>query len=145
MHIALYEQELDPWREITAYQATRLKPGSYGATAVFVGTMRDFHAGEHVSAIELEHYPGMTEKSLAEIATEAGRRWDIIDLLVVHRYGQITPGAPIVVIAVWSAHRGAANDACRFLIEQLKAYAPFWKKEHTSKGARWVENNTSGH
>jgi molybdopterin synthase catalytic subunit len=145
MRVALREYDLDPWQEITSYQADHLESGSFGATSVFVGTMRDFNAGERVSAIDLEHYPGMTEKYLTQIIAEASHRWDMLDALIVHRYGHITPGSPIVVVAVWAAHRGAASDACRFLIEQLKATAPFWKREHTPKGARWVEGNSSGY
>ena len=87
----------------------------------------------------------MTEKHLTQLIVEATERWDIRDALIVHRYGNITPGSPIVVVAVWAVHRGAASDACRFLIEQLKAKAPFWKKEYTTTGARWVEENTSGY
>lgn len=145
MRVALCEHDLDPWRELTSYQTEQLQSGSFGATAVFVGTMRDFNAGERVSAIDLEHYPGMTEKHLTQLIVEATERWDIRDALIVHRYGNITPGSPIVVVAVWAVHRGAASDACRFLIEQLKAKAPFWKKEYTTTGARWVEENTSGY
>jgi molybdopterin synthase catalytic subunit len=107
--------------------------------------MRDFNEGDAVSAMTLEHYPEMTEKQLQQIIDEAQRRWDIIDALIVHRVGLILPGQPIVLTAVWSAHRAAAFDACRFLMEALKTRATFWKKETLADGdQRWVEKNTPG-
>jgi molybdopterin synthase catalytic subunit len=112
--------------------------GGVGAVCVFVGSMRDLNEGRPVSAMTLEHYPGMTERELARIEQEARARWPLLDTLVVHRYGRLTPGDRIVLVAVASAHRDAAFDACRFLIDWLKTKAPFWKAEETDAGRRWV-------
>jgi molybdopterin synthase catalytic subunit len=92
----------------------------------------------------LEHYPGMTEKHLDTISSEAARRWDIVDSLIIHRYGALQPNDPIVLVAVWAAHRAPAFDACRYLIEELKDRAPFWKQEMLDDCTRWVQHNTSG-
>ena len=125
------------------YQQTVLgAAGKYGATAVFVGSMRDINQGDAVQAMTLEHYPGMTERYLEKISKEAGQRWDIIDSLIIHRVGDLHPDEPIVLVVVWSAHRAAAFEASRFLMEELKSRAPFWKKEVLSTGSRWVEKNT---
>ena len=132
----------DPWQAVEAYQESIGKSGQYGGTAVFVGTMRDFNEGEEVKGMELEYYPGMTEKYLEEISAQAEDKWPILDSLIVHRVGKILPDEPIVVVAVWSAHRAAAFDACRFLIDELKSKAPFWKKETLESGSKWVEHNT---
>lgn len=132
----------DPWQAVEAYQESMGKPGQYGGTAVFVGTMRDFNEGEEVKGMELEYYPGMTEKYLEEISAQAEDKWPILDSLIVHRVGKILPDEPIVVVAAWSAHRAAAFDACRFLIDELKSKAPFWKKETLESGSKWVEHNT---
>lgn len=137
-------QAFDPWQEIQDYQQQHLEAGKYGATASFVGTMRDFNEGDDVQAMTLEHYPGMTENYLDKICEEAKQRWDIIDCLIVHRVGDIQPNDPIVLTVVWSAHRAAAFDACRYLMEELKSRAPFWKKETLPEGHRWVEKNTPG-
>lgn len=145
MAVELRSALFDPAAELRRYQDEALKArGKYGATTIFIGTMRDFNEGDEVREMVLEHYPGMTEKHLQAISEEARRRWEVIDTLIVHRVGKIFPDEPIVLVAVWSAHRAAAFDACRYLIEELKARAPFWKKEQSSKGARWVEHNTSG-
>lgn len=145
MHVAVRTEPLDPWAEVQAHQArVPALRGKAGATAVFVGTMRDFNDGSDVHALTLEHYPGMTERHLAQIATDALARWPLEDALIVHRVGTLAPGDPIVVVAAWSAHRGAAFEACRFLIEDLKRRAPFWKKESRPDGERWVEHNTAG-
>jgi len=134
----------DPWQEIQHYQAQHIAEAKYGATASFVGSMRDFNEGDSVQTMTLEHYPGMTENYLNKICDEAKSRWDIIDCLIVHRVGDINPNDPIVLTAVWSAHRAAAFDACRYLMEELKSRAPFWKKETLQEGERWVEKNTPG-
>jgi molybdopterin synthase catalytic subunit len=105
---------------------------SIGAIASFVGQVRDV-------AMTLEHYPGMTEKALAKIVEEAKGRWQIIDCTVIHRYGELKPMDPIVLVVVASSHRGDAFSACEFLMDYLKTRAPFWKKEETAEGARWVE------
>lgn len=109
-----------------------------GATAVFVGTMRTQNQGAAVAAMTLEHYPTMTQKYLEGLRDEALTRWGLLDLLIVHRYGELAPGDPIVLVAAWSAHRHAAFDACRAVMEELKARAPFWKRELTANGPRWV-------
>jgi len=132
----------DPQEELQRYQSEQLIAGKFGATLSFVGTMRDFNDGTTVRSMTLEHYPGMTEKHLDDICAEARKRWDIVDALIVHRVGEIEPNEPIVLVAVWSAHRAAAFDAGRYLIEELKSRAPFWKKERLSEGERWVEHNT---
>jgi len=93
----------------------------------------------------LEHYPGMTEKYLQDISRQAEQRWPVAESLIIHRVGKVCPNEPIVVVAVWSAHRGAAYEANRYLMEELKARAPFWKKESLQEGERWVEQNTPGH
>ncbi len=143
MKVELREQAFDPWSELARYQTeVRESAGQFGATAVFVGTMRDFNEGDTVQAMTLEHYPGMTEQHLGKIGEEAKRRWDILDSLIIHRVGQVLPGDTIVLVAVWSAHRAAALDACRFLIEELKSRAPFWKKETLPERERWVEKNS---
>lgn len=137
--VKLSPKPFDPWQALVAHQE-HLKPGSFGATSVFVGTMRDFNEGEPIEAMFLEHYPGMTERELERMVSEARRKWDILDLLVVHRVGGILPGEPIVLIAVWAAHREEAFAACRFLIEALKKKAPFWKRERLKGGiSRWVQ------
>jgi molybdopterin synthase catalytic subunit len=94
--------------------------------------------------MSLEHYPAMTHKVLEQLCATACRRWPILDCLVVHRYGELQPADPIVLIAVWSAHRAAAFEACRYLIEELKTSAPFWKRETLTDGERWVAKNTPG-
>lgn len=110
-----------------------------GAVVTFIGLMRDFNADTSVTAMTLEHYPGMTEKALSAIVTEAMTRWDLIDVRILHRVGRLTPGDPIVMVGVSSQHRGDAFRACEFLIDHLKTRAPFWKKESTPEGERWVE------
>lgn len=136
----------DPWRELAAFQDDHLTDGQFGATATFVGTMRDFNEGDDVTAMTLEHYPGMTESQLQRIIDEAQSRWSLDDVLIVHRVGSIHPGDPIVLVACWSAHRAAAFDACRHLMEALKSSAPFWKKETLQdQSHRWVEKNTDGY
>ena len=145
MTIAVRADPFDPGEELRRHQqAMPHVAGKYGATLSFVGTMRDFNEGEAVRAMTLDHYPGMTEKHLREISDEARRRWDLVDILIVHRVGDIRPNEPIVLVAVWSAHRAAAFEAGRYLIEELKARAPFWKKEQLAEGTRWVERNTPG-
>lgn len=118
--------------------------GAYGALASFVGYMRDFNAAEAVREMHLEHYPGMTEKSLEDIVDAARTRRPLLDALVLHRIGTLHPGDPIVLVAVWAEHRAAAFDACREIMESLKSRAPFWKKETLEHGTRWVEHNTPG-
>src|SRR5579863_6201731 len=110
-----------------------------GGVASFVGLVRDMGSGNRITALNLEHYPGMTEKKLAEIEREACRRWPLDASLVIHRYGRLEPGDRIVFVATASPHREAALAACHFLIDWLKTKAPFWKSEETQAGERWVE------
>jgi molybdopterin synthase catalytic subunit len=114
-----------------------------GAVVTFIGTVRDVNDDARVSQMTLEHYPGMTEKALEAIVVKARARFDIYDALVIHRVGELRPTDQIVLVAVTSAHRGEAFDACRFIIDYLKTEAPFWKKEQTPQGARWVDARTS--
>ena len=123
-------QDFDLTTEISALRANTPK---VGAVVSFVGTVRDLNEGEHVAEMELEHYPGMTEKALEEIVAQAKSRWDIFDALVIHRVGPLKPLEQIVLVAVTSAHRGEAFDACEFIIDYLKTQAPFWKKEQTQR------------
>ena len=135
----------DPWRVMADYApAAGAGAERYGATAVFVGTMRDFNEGAAVESMVLEHYPDMTEKYLMKISEEACARWSLGDSLIVHRVGEVRPGDPIVLVAVWSAHRREAFEASRWLMEELKSKAPFWKKEQLANASRWVEKNTPG-
>ena len=144
MPVEIRDASFDPFQEVQQYQQNHLNAaGRYGATALFVGTMRDFNEGDDVKAMNLEHYPGMTEQYLEKICAEATTRWELLDSLIIHRVGDIYPDDPIVLVAVWSAHRAAAFDASRYLMEELKSRAPFWKKEVLSdNGTRWVEKNT---
>ena len=139
MAVSLRDEAFDPWVALSAYQAAHPEwAGRVGATAVFVGSMRDFNQGSTVQGMTLEHYPAMTQKSLDSLCQEAMSRWDILDTLVIHRYGEVAPNDPIVLVAVWSAHREQAFAACRYLIDELKTRAPFWKQEATEEGLRWV-------
>ena len=145
MTVEILDRAFDPWQLLSEYQTKGATlAGQFGATAVFVGTMRDFNQDETVQGMLLEHYPGMTESYLEKISREAVRRWDLIDSLIVHRVGELLPGDPIVLVAAWSAHRKAAFEASRYLMEELKSKAPLWKKEQLREGARWVERNTPG-
>lgn len=116
---------------------------SVGALVTFVGLMRDLNDGKQVHRMTLEHYPGMTEKALREIAEEAAARWSLEGLTIIHRVGPLEPQDPIVFVGVVSQHRGDAFRACELLIDYLKTRAPFWKKEHTTEGERWVEARAS--
>ncbi len=144
MMIEVRDTGFDPWSEVAAYQQAVLGVGQFGATAVFIGTMRDFNDDDRVAAMYLEHYPGMTERALERIADEHVHAHDLLDVCVVHRVGDITPGEPIVVVAAWAAHRREAFAACRGIMEDLKSKAPFWKREARASGSRWVEHNTPG-
>lgn len=126
--------------DLTAEVATlRAGDPNIGAVVTFIGTVRDMNDGSGVSEMELEHYPGMTEKALEAIIARARSRWPIIDALVVHRIGSLKPLDQIVLVAVTAAHRGDAFAACEFMMDYLKTQAPFWKKERTPQGARWVD------
>jgi molybdopterin synthase catalytic subunit len=114
-----------------------------GAIACFIGLVRDVNAGDRVSELTLEHYPGMTQKALEKIVEEAKSRWNIIEVLVIHRVGVLRPTDQIVLVVVAGAHRGEAFSACEFVMDYLKTQAPFWKKERTPQGSRWVEARSS--
>jgi molybdopterin synthase catalytic subunit len=123
----------------TEVAAVRAGDAGVGAVATFVGTVRDRNDGSAISGMELEHYPGMTERAIEAMIDEAQRRFDIRAVRIVHRVGPLRPGDQIVLVAVSSAHRGQAFQACEFLMDYLKTQAPFWKKEATPAGARWVD------
>ncbi|BDT78563.1 molybdopterin synthase catalytic subunit MoaE [Polynucleobacter yangtzensis] len=134
--IRVQESDFDLSAEIAA-----LRKGDprVGAVVSFLGTVRDMNDGSEVRGMTLEHYPGMTEKALQEILDQAKARWDIYQTLVIHRVGPLLPEDQIVLVAVTSAHRGEAFAACEFIMDYLKTAAPFWKKEDTPEGARWVD------
>jgi molybdopterin synthase catalytic subunit len=137
MTVRVQAEDFDPGREIEAVTAGNT---AVGGVASFIGLVRDVADGDNVGAMTLEHYPGMTEKMLAEIEAEANRRWPLESSLIVHRYGRLEPGDRIVLVVTASAHRQAALEACHFLIDWLKTKAPFWKLEETAGGeGRWVE------
>ena len=141
MPAILLDKSFNPWDEIQRFQNAHLQSGQYGATASFVGTMRDFNINESISHMRLEHYPAMTQHFLDKLCVQCKQQYALDDCLIIHRFGDILPGEPIVLTAAWSAHRAQAFDACRFLMEELKAQAPFWKKEVTEDGERWVHND----
>lgn len=141
MPAILIDTAFNPWDEIQRYQSAHLQAGHYGATASFVGTMRDFNINESVSHMTLEHYPAMTQHFLDDLCQQCKIDFSLDDCLIIHRYGDIYPDQPIVLTVAWSAHRVQAFDACRHLMEELKKKAPFWKKEITGKGERWVHND----
>jgi len=136
MSVRVQQAPLDIGAEI---ERIRAGDARIGAIATFVGTVRDVNDREHVSSMLLEHYPGMTERALAAIVDDAKARWSLIDVAVVHRVGKLEPTDAIVLVAVASAHRADAFAACEFIMDFLKTRAPFWKKESTPAGERWVE------
>lgn len=139
MNVKICTEIFDPFAEIQIFQNQLELAGKFGATSIFIGTMRDFNEGDNVQAMTLEHYEGMTQKQLSKMIETVKARWQILDCLIIHRVGEILPNEPIVLISVWSAHRAQAFEACRFLIEELKANAPFWKLEQlTTNEKRWV-------
>ena len=140
MSVRVQEADFDLNAELTALRAGDAR---IGALASFVGLVRDSNDGAGVVKMTLEHYPGMTEKALDAIVAEARARWDIYAALVIHRVGPLRPCDQIVLVAVTSAHRGEAFAACEFIMDYLKTRAPFWKKEITPAGERWVEARSS--
>ncbi|MER2540083.1 MAG: molybdopterin synthase catalytic subunit MoaE [Azonexus sp.] len=140
MTVRIQEADFDLGSELAALRAGDAR---VGALASFVGLVRDINDGSSVSEMTLEHYPGMTEKALEEIVSEAKSRWEIYDSLVIHRVGPLRPCDQIVLVAVTSAHRGEAFAACEFIMDYLKTRAPFWKREATPEGARWVDARDS--
>ncbi len=140
MPIRVQEADFDAGAEIARM---RINSPDIGAVAAFVGQVRDLNEGDAISAMTLEHYPGMTEKALTAIVEQARARWDIVDALVIHRVGTLAPRDQIVLVVVTGAHRHAAFAACEFIMDYLKTEAPFWKKEATPAGTRWVEARAS--
>jgi len=136
MGVRVQTEDFDLSSEVAALRAGQ--PG-VGAVAAFVGLVRDINEGNGVSEMTLEHYPGMTEKALEAIVVEAKGRWKVIDALIIHRVGTLKPCDQIVLVAVSGAHRGEAFAACEFIMDYLKTRAPFWKREVTPDGARWVD------
>ena len=140
MTVRVQAEDFDVSREIAQL---RTNDPRVGAVAAFIGVVRDLNDAAEIRTLTLEHYPGMTEKALAGIVTEAKRRWDVYDVLVIHRVGELRPTDQIVLVAVSSAHRGESFAACQFIMDYLKTRAPFWKKEKTPTGERWVEARAS--
>ena len=140
MKISVQNEAFDLSEEVAALYRANPK---VGAVASFLGLVRDSNAGQGVSAMTLEHYPGMTEKALARIVEDARARWEILDVCVIHRVGPLSPTDPIVLVAVASSHRGEAFAACEFIMDFLKTRAPFWKKEATPEGEKWVDARES--
>jgi molybdopterin synthase catalytic subunit len=140
MTVRVEEADFDISHEIVRLRRNNPK---IGAIASFIGVVRDLNDGDQVATMTLEHYPGMTEKSIEAIIEEARGRWQIMDALVIHRVGTLKPLDQIVLVVVSSAHRGEAFAACEFIMDYLKTRAPFWKKEQTPQGARWVDARAS--
>jgi molybdopterin synthase catalytic subunit len=140
MPVRVQTDDFDVTRELAALRG---RDPRVGAVAAFVGTVRDVNEDANVTTMTLEHYPGMTEKALADIVEQAKARFDIYDALVIHRVGLLAPADQIVLAAATSAHRGEAFAACEFLMDYLKTRAPFWKREDTPNGSRWVEARAS--
>ena len=140
MTVRVQTADFDVTRELAALRGGDAR---VGAVAAFIGTVRDVNDDASVRTMTLEHYPGMTEKALEAIVDDAKARWDILDALVIHRVGELAPADQIVLVGVTSAHRGDAFAACEFIMDYLKTRAPFWKKEETPQGARWVEARSS--
>ena len=144
MAVRLFDQPFDPWT-LVRERERGLPLEGLGACTVFAGRMRDFNEDQDVRALFLEHYPGMTERELERIVAEAEARWPAITCEVAHRVGAVEPSETLVLVAVWSAHRVDARDACSEILERLKHEAPFWKRERLADGSeRWVEKNTPG-
>ncbi len=140
MHIEIINEEFDPWQRLVDYKRSQLsEKNNIGACSVFLGTMRDINSGNIIKSMELQHYPDMTEKYLEKIVESATSKFKIIDSIILHRVGLVNPSDPIVLVASWSEHREDAFEATRQIMEALKSEAPFWKKESTDKGFRWVE------
>jgi molybdopterin synthase catalytic subunit len=143
--ISVQTADFDPGAELERLRTAQ--SGRVGAVVSFTGLVRDLNAGEAVGQLTLEHYPGMTEKALAAIEAEAVERWELVDSLIIHRVGPLSPGDRIVFVAAAAAHRKAAFRACEFMIDTLKTNAPFWKKEATAGGSHWLspaENSPAG-
>ena len=140
MTVRIQTADFDAGAEISALRRGNPK---VGAIASFIGVVRDVNEGGAVAEMALEHYPGMTEKAIEEIIGQARSRWQVLDALVIHRIGKLRPMDQIVLVVIASGHRGDAFAACEFIMDYLKTRAPFWKKEQTGQGARWVEARDS--
>jgi molybdopterin synthase catalytic subunit len=140
MPVRVQTEDFDAGAEIAGLRAGN---PAVGAVASFIGVARDVNDGATVATLTLEHYPGMTERALEEIVAQARARWEVLDILVVHRVGELRPLDQIVLVAVTSAHRGEAFAACEFVMDYLKTEAPFWKRETTPAGSRWVDARLS--
>lgn len=140
MSVSVQRADFDVGAEVAALSCGRHE---VGAVASFVGLVRDISGGSNVSAMTLEHYPGMTEKSLEEIVDQATSRWSLYAVRVIHRFGRLEPGDRIVFVGVAGAHRGESFAACEFIMDYLKTRAPFWKREETPEGAHWVDARDS--
>lgn len=140
MAIRVQSEPFQPGVELEALHAAN---AGIGAVVGFVGYVRDYNDGNAVAAMTLEHYPGMTEKALAGIVEQARARWPLLGVEILHRVGHLLPGEPIVFVGTASSHRQAAFDACNFIMDYLKTRAPFWKREDTPEGARWVDGRAS--
>lgn len=145
--VLIQQEPFKPWQLLADYELQSMQgKRNYGATATFIGTMRDFNEGDDVESMFLEHYPVMTEKELHQLVDKANKHWALLNTLIIHRVGHIYPTDAIVLVAVWSVHRKDAFEASRFLMEALKSKVPFWKKEVLTDGnERWVEKNTKGY
>lgn len=140
MPVRVQQEDFDVGAEIARLRADNPK---IGAVASFIGIVRDLNEGAAVGSITLEHYPGMTDKALTSIAEQAKTRWNLLDVLIIHRIGTLAPTDQIVLVVTTSSHRGDAFAACQFVMDYLKTEAPFWKKEVTAEGTRWVDARDS--
>jgi molybdopterin synthase catalytic subunit len=140
MSVRVQQEDFDAGAEIARLRADNPK---IGAVASFIGIVRDLNEGAAVGSITLEHYPGMTDKALTSIAEQAKARWNLLDVLIIHRIGTLAPTDQIVLVVTTSSHRGDAFAACQYVMDYLKTDAPFWKKEVTAEGTRWVDARDS--
>ena len=140
MPVRVQQEDFDAGAEIARLRANNPK---IGAVASFIGIVRDLNEGAAVGSITLEHYPGMTDKALTSIAEQAKARWNLLDVLIIHRIGTLAPTDQIVLVVTASSHRGDAFAACQYVMDYLKTDAPFWKKEVTAEGTRWVDARDS--
>lgn len=140
MPVRVQTEDFDAGAEISHLRQSRR---DVGAIVSFIGQVRDINEGDDIAALTLEHYPGMTEKALENIVSQAKQRWDIFEALVIHRVGTLQPTEQIVLVVVSGAHRSEAFAACEFIMDYLKTEAPFWKKEKTQAGERWVDAKSS--
>ena len=141
MSVYIMPQPFDPWQSIAAHQNQAQLGKQMGATAIFVGTMRDINNHQPILQMTLEYYPEMTARYLANIKQQAQKKWPLLDSLIIHRVGTIYPADTITLIACWSVHRHSALAACNWLLENLKYHAPFWKKEVSKTGSYWLSDN----